>query len=153
MIRQELIDNAGGLTCGLIALALFTIEIVTAHDRKLWIPLPDLLRGSIWITAWLFMIRGITLITPGTPLSSQHMPPFALMTTISLLTTVAGLAWWIVTRSFKDGTVWDRIAYAFIAERQNPSLIPAALSPEDIITLAEAKGIVVMNQTDDDPAP
>jgi hypothetical protein len=147
MIAQEIIDLIGGLLCLLIALALFTIHIVSSPRKKPWIGLPKALRWSLCVTGWLFLVRGVGLSATETPISGQHMPPLGLLTTLSLATTVCGLAVWIVGAHFPGG-VWDRFAFAFKRERENPGLIPLVMTPDDVTRAAEAIGIRVMPPPD-----
>lgn len=143
MISQAIIDAIGGFLCLLIALALFTIHIVSSKKKKPWIVLPEPLRWSLAVTGFLFMVRGVGLSAAETPISGQHIPPLALLTTLSLATTVCGLAIWIVGAHFPVG-VWDRFAFAFKREREDPGLIPLVMAPDDVPRAAEAIGIKVM---------
>lgn len=145
MIDQATIDLIGGLASGLIALALFTVEIVSSPKRKLWVQLPEPLRWSIRVTGALMMIRGASLTAVATPFSGQHMPPLALLTSVSMCVTIWGVTWWIISHNFKDKRVWSRLIYALSAEQKHPELIPANVTPDEIIALAEARGIVVLN--------
>ena len=148
MINQTALDLIGAGVSGLIAVALFTIEIVTSPKRKLWVQLPEPLRWSLRVSGMLMMIRGVSLTVVETPFSGQHMVPLALLTWISMCVTICGVAWWIVSHSFTDKRVWSRLAFALAAEQKDPGLIPVNVTPAEVISLAEAHGIVVL-----DPEP
>lgn len=148
MINQAVIDVLGGVCCGLIAAALYSVDIVSAPKRKGWLKLPELLRWSIRVTATLMLLRGVGLSMSDTPISGQHIPPFALLTSISLCGTVCGAAYWVVTRHFPDH-VWDRLAHAFRAERNDPTLVPLVMSRGDVERAAEGQGIVVLSPQDE----
>lgn len=111
-------DGVGAIVCGMIAAALFFLVAASVHIVRSWSMVAKVLRGSVMVTAWVIMMRGIFLLTPGTILSEQHMPPFALMTFLSILSSVGILAYMVLSQTLRNRTGRNRFSWAFHPRRQ-----------------------------------
>lgn len=126
-------DTLASLLCGLIALCLFTLHIVSSPKRDRWMTLPALVRFSILPAAIVFLLRAVNFhyISPD-PWARGHINLEGFLAIATVAYMMLSLTVWIVFDHMKDKG-WDRVWWVKQMEKSSPGQVPVMMDKEDVV--------------------
>lgn len=140
------IDVIAAICCGMMALCLFGLHVITSPRRHNWFTMPEYVRKGLLVAGATLMCRSVNLFTlPQPPAERGHVNALALMATMTLTYVLIAFTVWALRR-FLPGKGWLRLHWAEHVERAQPELAPVMMAPAEIEQLARARGMVVNAQ-------
>lgn len=90
------LDVLAAVMTGCVAVALFTIHVLTSAAHAKWVTLPGYVRAGLFPSGAMFMIRSVNLlnISPRAPDGPGHINLEGLILAAILLYTVLAVAYW-----------------------------------------------------------
>ena len=131
---------AAGL-CGMIAVCVFSLHVVSSPKRKAWITLPEYVRRGFLVVGLMFTWRSVNFlsIAPDPMIQPGHINAEGMMATFALAYMVGACAVCYWRASFHDRQA-DRITWAARAAQRDARLIPLVMDRDDVpATLEKVK--------------
>jgi hypothetical protein len=106
------LDLIAGCLCILLSTACFAIHIMTSPKHRVWLNLPEYVRGGIFLTGTLMVFRGINFIgMSDKPIDRLgHINAEGLLPLIVLTYTLTALSVHILRQTYPS-RVWDRLRF------------------------------------------
>lgn len=136
------LDIVGAFFCGVVALCLFGMHVVTHPKRFHWMTLPEYLRRGILATGVLFLLRSVELANLSSQVSivSGHINPVGLMALLTLTYMTLALTYWLVTKVLPKHA-WQRVSHVEAEERRSGGmLVPLMMPQDDVVDVARGLG-------------
>lgn len=131
------LDLIAAAVVGWLAVALFTLHVLSSQKRQHWVNLPKYVRHGLWVAGAVCMVRSVNLFT-----LADRVPPargqvnwegFALL--LALTYVFSSLAVWAALK-YAPPIVWEKLRWVEQRERANPQAVTLVLEPHEFERLA-----------------
>lgn len=137
------LDIPAAVGCGLIALCVFGVHVVSSPKSKAWITLPEYVRRSFLLTGLMFFWRSVNLASiASAPVPLGHANAEGMMAQIALVYMIGACTFCYVRAALKDHQ-WERIQNA-AKVAQNRDMVPVMLHKSEVAETLRALGAVVV---------
>jgi hypothetical protein len=134
------LDIAAGVLTGWIALALFSLHVISSPRHRTWMTIPEYVRRGFLVTGAMFTWRSVNLFSvAGSDVILGHINAEGMMALISVTYTVSALAWWIFTGLLPART-WERLQWAQRHARDHAETVPLMMTQAEVANVARASG-------------
>lgn len=135
------LDWIASLLCGLAALCMFTLHIISSPKRTPWMNLPEYVRIGLAVTGAMFMWRSVNFTSIAhEPLVLGHINAEGIMALVCFTYLIAAITFWVI-RSVLPANVRFRSLWATSTMKDDPDLRPVMLTTEETVKVAQASGI------------
>lgn len=135
------LDTYAGLLCGVLAISLFSLFIVSSPKRRLWLTIPAYVRGGFLMTGFLMMWRSVNFLSlanstaPLGHINAEGMMPLLALT---YTMTAFSLHWW---RRSLPAPGWDRVEHVQDQMRHGADAVPVMMTGREVRDVARASGL------------
>jgi hypothetical protein len=139
-VRNIDLDIPAAILCGVVALCLFTLHIVTSPKRKLWKTPPEHLRRGLLASGVLFMLRSVNFTAlPDDGQGLGHINAEGMLLLITLTYTAIAGAVWVVSK-IMPAHGWDRLSHAEQRMHEDPDQVPVMMTMDEAVDTARLMG-------------
>jgi hypothetical protein len=125
------LDFLAAVLCGLVAVCLFSLHVLTSPSRRNWMTLPEYVRRGLFATGVLFMLRSVNF-TALPPDGIGHINAEGVLVLVTLAYTVGAITLWVGGKVLA-APGWDRVRHAERQIRADPSQVPVMMSTDEVI--------------------
>ena len=136
------LDAGASALCGIIALCVFTLHIVSSPKRHNWMTIPEYVRGGFLGVGVLMTWRSVNFLT----LANQSPVPTmgrinaeGMLALLGMTYMVLAVTVWVVTDILPERS-WDRLNWVRLIMKRRPDMVPLPLSVHEIHDVARASG-------------
>lgn len=135
-----IMDLLVGACCGLMALCLFSLHVISSPRRQQWFRLPEYVRSGLIVAGVAMTWRSVNLFTlPSPPATPGHVNAEALFVSLALTYLLAALTIWAVRR-YLPGKGHARLEWVEELEWASADgLHPVMMTPRELEQLALAR--------------
>lgn len=145
------LDILASVFCIILAMSCFAIHILTSPRHRVWLNLPEYVRGGIFVTGALMFFRGINFYglaaNPTVPLG--HVNIEGLMPLIVLTYTMTALSVHVIRQTY-PGRLWDRLRF-FESVAKHGLRRPDSLQAGVLAEIADHNGCGIVTAPDQKP--
>jgi hypothetical protein len=136
-----IMDLLVGACCGLMAVCLFALHVISSPRRQQWPGLPEYVRTGLLVTGVAMTWRSVNLFTlPAPPAAPGHVNAEALFVGLALTYLLGALTFWAVRR-YLPGKGHARLEWVEQQERASASALhPVMMTQRQLEQLARARG-------------
>jgi hypothetical protein len=135
------LDVAAGVLTGWIALALFSLHVISSPRHRTWMTIPEYVRRGFLLTGAMFTWRSVNFfsVAGAAGVFLGHINAEGMMALVSVTYMVSALTWWMFTGLLPNHT-WERLQWAEARARSHPETVPLMLTPAEVIGVSRAGG-------------